>query len=489
MSSRLEALAREKQRLESSFFGHELVTSQVLGALSTARERDPSITKPRVLELVQQDALELTRRHQRSTRQLIDRTKQAVTIVKTARLEDDKSDETSSTSSSGRSSRESALEREIRELEARIQRKSALSSHSSVTSSVASEQSASNAIEQAPVLTRCRSVPHTMFLHEWKQLTLEQRQQLHAELRHAASFHIKRDRVCIKGPHPKTARPADEDNSPAPQQQPSRADRLGVKARFLEVSGRTPLEIHRAYQVALAEDRDHVQNLENYANFLAFRLCNKTYSDQVEQFLQRAIAVGPNDVQALASYARFLSRVRADAAKAATYFELALRHLERGDPARADVMGEYAEALLPSETKSNNNEPGASTASMLTEGLRKARELLTGALEIAPRHLENQRRLLRVLCELGDVEQAERRFHRLVGALERQNQQQGKPNVQRKEKEGLAELFGYFAHCLNAAGYSARSNITLVRSTKLNLDPPSVHRILKHRRSAPHSKK
>lgn len=314
LSARLEALSREKKRLESSHFGHEIVSSLVLGALSTARSAEDVKTQPRPLELVQNDALELIRRHEHATQLLIERTKQAVAIVKTSRR-DDPAEVMSARN-------EHQLENEIQQLEAQIHMKSSLSARSCMSNpEEASFSKDQKAVD--PVLTRCRSVPHNMFLQEWKQLTMEQRQQLHTEMRRIASIRHQQGRVCVENPFQALH---SGDNIRSKPVVPSRADRLGVKARFLEMSRRNVLDINRAYQAALAEDANHVQNLVNYANFLSIGLANRAYTDQAEQYLQRAIAIDPKNAYALSSYAVFLNSVRKDTNNASVYFEKVRKH-------------------------------------------------------------------------------------------------------------------------------------------------------------------
>lgn len=307
LSARLETLEGERRRLETDHCEQEFVSSSVLGSMSAFNSKQP-------LELVREDALRLIQAHQQSARQLIERTKQAILIVKTnggnvGLTERSKTEE-------------KQLEMEIRNLERQLQ----ISTQRSTTATTTNRSNLFAQHESDPnVLGRCRSMPHNMFLNEWKRLSCEQRQQLHVELRSAASSHVKRDRICLTGPPAAlTARAA-----PQSARQPSQADRLGIKARFLEQSKRSPLEIHRTYQAAVAADPSHAENLINYAAFLT-RIGSQF--GQAEQYLLRAIDSAPLHPKPLTSYANFLACVRGDSRRAAIYYDKALQLAVRAQP-------------------------------------------------------------------------------------------------------------------------------------------------------------
>ncbi|KAL3659135.1 hypothetical protein V7S43_015715 [Phytophthora oleae] len=206
ISFKLQALEKEHRRLQENYFGHELVTCEMLSTNNNGTIR---------LELIQEDALLLVEKRQEALKRLAERTKEAMAVAKfyagemecglskSARQEEDK------------------LLRKIRQLEVSLT--SASSERALPSSQTRRKPSLLATASEIPVLTRCRSLSEGLRANVWDQMDSDERLQLSSELRSAASFHIRRDRVSLSISEGIGATPA---------------DKLGMKARFLEKTTR-----------------------------------------------------------------------------------------------------------------------------------------------------------------------------------------------------------------------------------------------------------
>ncbi|GLE06948.1 hypothetical protein PINS_up016729 [Pythium insidiosum] len=338
----MAALERERQRLRS------LVASPTALVLTSA-------TQPPT-ELVHADALRLVETRQQQLRRQIQRVREALAIASPADPKGNNNSNENETDS------ESELLAAIRRLELQLARHSRSiavawgSSSSLSTVDTSSESSASTSRsqyddsddtvkteQQLAVLTRCRSLPAQRFHETWSELRADERRQLHRELRAAASFRIQRDRV----PFPSTSAPSS--SSPVSSRSaigvqaftrhpPTAADRLGVKALFLEQSHRDAVEIQRVYQRALALEPSHVVLLRHYARFLHGR-CGQ--SDAAIALLESALVVDPSDAATIAALAHLLHRSRGDLDRAEELY-LRVLALRPEDPL---LLGDYASLL------------------------------------------------------------------------------------------------------------------------------------------------
>lgn len=402
LSRQLESIESERRRLMKSYFAHELVTvpKHILAPTSTSHP----------LELVQEDAVRLLEKRQETLQRQVEQTREAVEITKRALNDDDDSH-----TAAGRNKEAELLDRiqQINELLLQQARDSARSLESRIPSwrsatPIASSSPVDTTKQELPVLLRCRSMSGAMFKQTWSDLEPEQKQQLCHELRAAASFRIKRDRVSLGGHFgsltsrsPPTTTLDGGAGSPATGTAsgvPSQADRLGVKALFLELTRRGALETSRAYQQAIALDGTHATNLGNYARFL-FLVCGQL--DMAQEHFQLALRADPMHAQNLANYANFLKRARHDMDQAEKYYQQALRLA----PNDVNVMSNYANLLAKRSDPVHK---------------RRAKELLELALRITPSHMKTRLQYAAVLTAVGDFVGAEQCYEQLIKSVELQ---------------------------------------------------------------------
>lgn len=436
LSLQLETLEKERQRLRGNYFAHELVTSSVLARLSSYS----AAAQP--VELVQEDAIQLLEKVQEKLRKQVKQTKEALEIIRNALEADNNNNSDSSTSTP--CDTEAQLTTRIQQISEFLYQQTidsgmpswrSVGSSSSAASSSSSMSSCSD--PSLPVLTRCQSMPSATFKETWKDLEPEQKQQLCYDLRSAVSFRIKRDRISLGGQlGSRTTRtqPVGLSENTAAYSSPSQADRLGIKALFLEQTQRSVLETSRTYQQAVALDRDHAINLGNYARFL-YLVCGNL--DLAQEHFQLAIQSDPLNAQNLVNYANFLKRARHNLDQAEKYYQQALRLA----PNDVNVMGNYANLLI-------KKGGGSSEAK---HRMVRAKELLELALRLAPGHIQNRLQYATVLAAVGDLSSAERCYEQLVSTIEQQksravsNQESSaKPNADKQH----AHVYGNYANFL-----------------------------------------
>ncbi|KAL4145937.1 hypothetical protein PRNP1_011810 [Phytophthora ramorum] len=403
ISAQLQSLERERRRLQENYFGHELVTSEIL---------TPGSNQVQV-EYIQEDALLLIEKRQEALKQLAERTKEAMAVAKfhVLQVEPAKME-------SARQEEEAVL-KQIQQIELHLHAEvPQVSLPPSRTSLVSSEPS-------TPVLARCRSMPNGLQHDLWAQMDVKERRELHIELQTAASFHIRRDRVLL------IAFESLDLSSPAIRA-PSQADKLGMKARFMEKAKRNPSEIMQVYQKALELDNRHAENLGSYALFLCTTCAQM---DQAENYFKKALGADPSNARNLANYANFLKCERQDFAESEARYKEALQK----SPRDANILGGYADLLA---TKSHGSR----------DDLLSARRALKKALSILPAHIQNQLRLALVLADLKEGESAQRCFKQLIVAVEQQTTAQSGDQIRgcqsRKENDTLASIYEYYANFL-----------------------------------------
>ncbi|TMW61226.1 hypothetical protein Poli38472_013689 [Pythium oligandrum] len=404
LSESMARLEKERQRLERSYYGRELVTTSII-------TEQPS-------EFVQADVIQWISKRQDQLRRQIHHTKDALAIMTPE----------SNQTEEGIIDEKELLSR-IQQLEAElcVSIRSSSSSWRSMSSPTPSNET--------PVLVRCQSLPANRFHETWQALDTPQRQQLHAELRSAASFRIQSGRVALHdgNTHNQTARTA---AMPLfTQYPPTRADKLGIKARFLEQAARSVLEVNRTYKQALAVDGDHVANLTYYASFL-YRRCEQP--EQAESMLKRAHRLAPNSVLVLTTYAHFLHHKRQDIAKAEAFYQQAMKQTPQGPV----VLGDYATLLCERAQKEEFNE----------KTLRQAKQLLQDVIRMAPSDLFVRLTLAGVLNQLKETQAAMKSYETLVRGL-----QQRKHQPCPAEKALMARICCEFARFLSDQGQYDRA--------------------------------
>ncbi|DBA04222.1 TPA: hypothetical protein N0F65_009457 [Lagenidium giganteum] len=208
----------------------------------------------------------------------------------------------------------------------------------------------------------------------------------------------------------------------------SAADRLGMKALYLQRSQRSMALTHQAFQDALLLNANHAVNLGNYALFL-YLDCGR--HDQAQQFFERAIRADAHNTTNLAHYANFLKCVRGDIGRAEVLYLQAL-HLAPHDP---DLIGNYAGLLAKTP-----------------DGKGKAKQLLREGLQKAPGHRRNILRLASLLSEQGQFEAAEAWLKQLLALLEADDpQHQSATTLTQSTVKWhleLAHVYGNYANLL-----------------------------------------
>jgi tetratricopeptide (TPR) repeat protein len=379
LSSAMARLESERQRLLRVVFAHEVVQTTALSG--------------RQSELIQEDAVQLIEQQQQSVREQIHYIKRAIAL---------------SQDNQESHQEDSAMEQAIGRIELQLQQYAPTTSSRSVSSSVSVASFGSSPAHSIPphlpVLTRCRSVPSQLFHETWSELDEEQKLQLHEELRANKSFRIRRGRVCI-GNAQATARleKASETGSQSnflafTRYPPTPADKLGIKALFLEQSQRSVGEIRRVYELALAAEPDHALVLGNYARFLHEKCRDLARADQC---FAKALRIDPSCVSNVAAYASFLHHTRRDYDQAESLYAGALQ-LAPNDP---QLLGNYASLV--------RKQANGSVAQ-----LRQARDLLTRAVENDSQSITNRLRLCAALEDLGDATSALVHYEQLVREVE-----------------------------------------------------------------------
>uniref|UniRef100_K3X5B2 Uncharacterized protein n=1 Tax=Globisporangium ultimum (strain ATCC 200006 / CBS 805.95 / DAOM BR144) TaxID=431595 RepID=K3X5B2_GLOUD len=421
LSTQLETLEKERQRLMANYLAHELVASYVV--MQTPRPHQQQ-QHPQPIEVVQEDAIRWLDTRQDILRRQAHQLKEALEIVK-RRLDDDNNGGSNS-ASKGPEAEEIQVAARIHHIKELLHQQRAtrsdasssdagLSTWRSATPSIVSTSSSALSSDNdssssscpssvvdldLPVLARCRSLPSAMFKQAWTDFELEQKQQLHQELRVATSFRIKQDRISLAGHF--CALSARIATSGVPGQEgmhrPSPADRLGIKALFLERTKRNVLDTSRAYQQAIELDKTHTVNLGNYARFLHV-VCGNF--DLAQTHFKLAIAADPLHAPNLTNYATFLKRARHNVDQAEQYYMQALRLA----PNDVNVLGNYANLLLQKTgRKQHYTQRGSSGGDgKYYEWIQRAKELLERALRIAPGHVKNRLQYARVLCRVGAI--------------------------------------------------------------------------------------
>jgi Tfp pilus assembly protein PilF len=442
ISSKLQALERERRRLQGKYFGHELVTSELLAG-------EPHQTP---FEFVQEDALVLLQKRHDALKARAERMKEAVAVVKCHELQ-----AASSRLKSARQEEESLLEK-IQRIETSLCAGLNHTSRSPVDNrrtSVSMHEALNSATQlSTPVLMRCRSMPTGLHHELWQQMGPDERQQLQKELRTASSFHIRRDRVALRLGAP--------DAGASSSQDPSPADKLGMKARFMEKAKYDSKAVADTYERALELDATHAENLGNYALFLC-TICSQ--ADQADDLFQRALAASPASAKNLANYANFLRCAREDFSGSEALYERAVA----AAPRDVNIYGAYAELLC--------DKPRGSRDDLLL-----ARRVLKKALSISPGHTRNQLRLAQVLARLGEKEPAERCFEQLVSALKQQRSlNDGYKHAQagfHTPRETIASVYASYAQFLHKCGQWARAKRMYSEALTLNPQQPSLLRHL-----------
>ncbi|RLN49880.1 hypothetical protein BBJ28_00002005 [Nothophytophthora sp. Chile5] len=459
LSNQLQDLERERRRLQQNYFSHELVTSAVL---TSDRSNQP------LPEFVQEDALQLIMKRQASVKQLVERTKEAAAIAKSHAIQ---KEEAGADSAKSAGQKELSLLREIQKRESQLRTQQTGNPHSSrsepqlsTSHSKATSLLKTKSVPEMALLARCRSIPNGLFLSEWKQMNPEERSRLHSELRTAASFHIRQNRVLLGAAESIAA------VSPliqSPRNPPTLSDKLGIKARFLEHSKRNPVEINFAYQQAIDLDPKHAENLGNYALFLCKTL---QQMNGAQHYFERAIEADPMNAKNLANYANFLKSERGDLSKSDVYYQRALEVA----PTDVNILGSYAD-LLSAKARDDH------------ERLLEGRQVLESALAISPTHINNRLRLARVCSTLGDYEMAGQCFELLLAAVKQSGQERNeKPNDVHvrtgfcggKSQERLAKIYGSYAAFLHKCGYWARAKHMYGEALALDPQRPTLLRNL-----------
>ncbi|KAG7375253.1 hypothetical protein PHYPSEUDO_002251, partial [Phytophthora pseudosyringae] len=433
ISAKLQTLERERRRLQENYFGHELVASEVLS--SDGRNQV-------AFELVQEDALLLIEKHQERLKRLAERTKEAMAVAKFHAGEIE-----SGIAKSARQEDDSLL-RQIRQIE------SLLSSASDESVSSSSQQCWNNSaspkeadpVSETPVLARCRSMPSGLRPELWDQMDSEERKQLQSELRSMASFHIRRDRVSL----------SISDAIGVSSTTPTEADKLGMKARFMEKIKRNPDEVLRVYQKALELDDNHAENLGSYALFLCTS-CG--LSSVANDCFQRALSTDPTNAKNLTNYANFLMRERGDYVESETYYKRALGVA----PEDVNVMGGYADLLATKVCEGSEN-------------LVHARRVLAKALSLSPSHIKNQLRLAVILVALKENDLAQRCFEQLLLAVRKQWHSGERGTNGRKHDRTLASIYENYALFLHQCGQWARAKHMYDEALALDPQRPSLLR-------------
>ncbi|GAB9468970.1 hypothetical protein Gpo141_00006266 [Globisporangium polare] len=413
LSLQLEALEKERQRLMGNYFAHELVTSRVLAPISLASTNSVAA---QTVELVQEDALRLLEKLQEKLRRQVKQTKEALEIVKRRLGEGDNNNSNSSDSEAQLTARIQQISELFYHQHQTIDSGGGMPSWRSSSSAASSSSSMSRCSDPGlPVLTRCRSMPSAMFKETWKELEPEQRQQLCFDLRSAVSFRIKHDRISLGGGHfgsltSRRSQPVGLSGASATAamafSSPSQADRLGVKALYLELTKRSVLETSRTYQQAIALDREHAVNLGNYGRFL-YLVCGNL--DSAQEHFQLALQADPQNALNLMNYANFLKRARHNVDQAEKYYQEALRLA----PNDANVLGNYANLLVKKGGRGGGDDAKKHC-------LTRARELLELALRLVPGHVQNCLQYAAVLTAVGDSSSAERCYGQLIYTIEQQ---------------------------------------------------------------------
>ncbi|KAK1942525.1 hypothetical protein P3T76_006024 [Phytophthora citrophthora] len=411
ISAKLQALEREHRRLLENYFGHELVTCEVLST-----NNNDTIH----LELIQEDALLLVEKRQEVLKRLAKRTKEAMAVAKfhagemeggvtkSARDEEDK------------------LLRQIHEIEVSL---SSASSGRALSSF--QRRSLVATTSEKPGFMRCRSLSEGLHADVWDQMDSEERLQLSNELHSAASFHIRRDRVSLSTAEGIGATPA---------------DKLGMKARFLEKTTRNRDQVRQVYLKALSFDENHAENLGSYALFL----CTSREPGEAQSYFKKALTADPTNAKNLANYANFLLREKQDYPRSEEYYKRALVVASKD----VNVMGGYADLL--------------SVRGKLVE----ARRILEKALAISPLHIKNQLRLALVFARLGENERAERGFERLLAGMKEKycSDTDGRRNY--------TEILTKYANFLHQSGQWIRAKQLYDQALTLDPQCPSLLRKL-----------
>ncbi|ETO82986.1 hypothetical protein F444_02935 [Phytophthora nicotianae P1976] len=197
ISAKLQALERERRRLQENYYGHELVTCDVLTSTNNNHVS---------LELMQEDAMLLIEKHQEALKCLAERTKEAMAVAKFHAVEIESGIATSARQE------EDKLLRRIGQIE---------SSLGSTTASPALNNSSETKFgSKSPFLTRCRTMPNGRHPPPWDRMDIGKQRKL-IDLQSAVSFHIRRDRVTL-GSVLTTARV------------PTQTHELGMKEQLLE---------------------------------------------------------------------------------------------------------------------------------------------------------------------------------------------------------------------------------------------------------------
>lgn len=398
ISAKLQALEREHRRLQENYFGHELVTCEVLSTNNNDTTQ---------LELIQVDALVLIEKRQEVLKRLAERTKEAMAVAKFH------AEEMEGDFSKSAREEEGKLLRQIRHIEL------SLSSVSSGRALSSQRHSLAATVSKKPVLMRCRS------LSEGLQTDMAN------ELRSASSFHIRRDRVSL---------PTAEGIGASP------ADKLGMKARFLEKTSRNRDQVRQVYLKALSLDGNHAENLGSYALFL----CTSGEPGEAQNYFKKALIADPINAKNLANYANFLLREKRDYPRSEEYYKRALVVA----PKDVNVMGGYADLL--------------SVRGKLVE----ARRILEKSLTVSPLHTKNQLRLALVLAGLGENELAERGFEHLMAGMKEKfcSNTDGRRNY--------TGILAQYAHFLHQSGQWARAKKLYDQALALNPQCPSLLRKL-----------
>lgn len=431
LASTMASLESERIRLLNVAFAHELVTT--------------SAVRGQQLELVQEDAVRLIEARQRSLREQIQRIKDALAIAREAHSmnqDDHASDED--------------LEASIRRSQMQLTLYKDPSDAGSNRSFVKTGYS-----EPAAVLTRCRSVPAHAFHDTWRDLDASQKQQLHHELRAAKSFRIRRDRVCVaQAPSQPAMAVGRQSVLSFTAYPPTAADKLGIKVLFLQQSHRSPLEIHRVYQQALAMEPTHTVVLCNYATFL-YQRCHQIH--QADELFTRAIGVDPLSPHVLGTYARFLHYCRQDLSKAEEVYLKALQVTPQ-DPG---LLGSYA-ALLRQRARGNPSQ------------LLQAKRLLTQAIDAEPESVVHRLCLCSVLEDMGELATAQAHYEDLVKrtSLVVGNENQSDELTPRTALAmgPYAHVYGNFANFLKRRGEFSRARTMYETAIRLRPTDPLLQR-------------
>ncbi|KAF4128595.1 Tetratricopeptide repeat [Phytophthora infestans] len=406
ISTKLQALERERRRLQDNYFGHELAKCEVL---SSTNDNQTS------LELVQEDALLLIEKHQETLKRLAKRTKEAMAVAKFHAVEI-----------------ESGISTSARQEEDQI-----LSQISHIESSLSSATDSSTKSSLKPItgsristLVHYRSMPNGL-----RHDGMGRCRQLPDELRSATSFRIRRDRVPLE-------------RGLTTARAPTQADKLGVKALFMEKATNNVDEIRRIYQRALELDENHADNLGNYALFLCTS-CEQ--SDEVNGYFQRAITADSANAKNLANYANFLMRERKDYTKSEELYKRALKVAQKD----VNIMGGYADLLVAMTGREN---------------LLQAQRVLKKALIESPLHTNNQLRMASVLSALNENESAERCFEQLLAMTKQHGGLISRSN--------LVSIYETYAQFLHQSGQWTRAKHMYDEALALDPQRPSLLRSL-----------